>query len=53
MRHKRAGFKLKRDMSARRSLLRGLVTSIIENEGERIVTTVPKAKGRAGRCWRR
>jgi large subunit ribosomal protein L17 len=42
MRHKRAGFKLKRDMSARRSLLRNLVTSIIEQE--RIITTVPKAK---------
>lgn len=44
MRHKRAGFKLKRDASARRALLRGLVTSVIESEGERIVTTVPKAK---------
>ena len=44
MRHKRAGFKLKRDASARRSLLRGLVTSVIESEGERIITTVPKAK---------
>ncbi len=44
MRHKRAGFKLKRNHSARRSLLRGLVTSIIENETERIITTVPKAK---------
>lgn len=44
MRHKRAGFKLKRDSSARRALLRNLVTSVIENEGERIITTVPKAK---------
>ena len=44
MRHKVAGFKLKRDSSARRALLRGLVTSVIESEGERIVTTVPKAK---------
>ncbi|OYT68458.1 MAG: 50S ribosomal protein L17, partial [Chloracidobacterium sp. CP2_5A] len=44
MRHKRAGFKLKRDMSARRALLRNLVTSVIESEGERIITTVPKAK---------
>ena len=44
MRHLRGGSKLKRDMSARRSLLRGLVTSVIETEGERIVTTVPKAK---------
>jgi large subunit ribosomal protein L17 len=42
MRHKRAGFKLKRDMSGRRSLLRNLVTSIIEQE--RVITTVPKAK---------
>ncbi len=42
MRHKRAGFKLKRDMSGRRSLLRNLVTSIILEE--RIITTVPKAK---------
>ncbi len=42
MRHKRAGFKLKRNVSSRRSLLRGLVTSIIEQE--RIITTVPKAK---------
>ena len=41
MRHKRAGFKLKRDMSGRRSLLRNLVTSIIQEE--RIITTVPKA----------
>jgi large subunit ribosomal protein L17 len=42
MRHGRAGFKLKRDVSARRALLRGLVTSVIEQE--RVVTTVPKAK---------
>jgi large subunit ribosomal protein L17 len=42
MRHKKAGFKLKRDVGARRALLKGLVTSVIENE--RIVTTVPKAK---------
>lgn len=42
MRHQRAGSKLKRDMSARRSLLRNLVTSVIEQE--RIITTVPKAK---------
>ncbi|MGC8761445.1 MAG: 50S ribosomal protein L17 [Bryobacteraceae bacterium] len=44
MRHKRAGFKLKRNMSHRRALLRNLVTSVIESEGERIITTVPKAK---------
>ena len=42
MRHKKAGFKLKRDIGGRRALLKGLVTSVIENE--RIVTTVPKAK---------
>ena len=42
MRHKRAGYKLKRDIGARRSLLKGLVTSVIEQE--RVVTTVPKAK---------
>ncbi len=42
MRHKVAGFKLKRDVDARKSLLRGLVTSIIEQE--RVITTVPKAK---------
>lgn len=42
MRHKRAGFKLKRDIAGRNSLLRGLVTSVIEEE--RIITTVPKAK---------
>src|SRR5512146_25224 len=42
MRHKRSGYKLKRDVGSRNSLLKGLVTSVIENE--RIVTTVPKAK---------
>lgn len=42
MRHGKAGFKLKRDLSARRALLRGLVTNVIEEE--RITTTVPKAK---------
>jgi len=42
MRHKRAGFKLKRNVAARRSLLRGLATSIITEE--RVITTVPKAK---------
>jgi len=42
MRHGRAGFKLKRNVAARDSLLRGLVTSVIEEE--RIITTVPKAK---------
>lgn len=42
MRHKLGGYKLQRDESARRSLLRGLVTSVINEE--RIVTTVTKAK---------
>ncbi|MEO7143360.1 MAG: 50S ribosomal protein L17 [Bryobacteraceae bacterium] len=42
MRHKRAGFKLQRNVAARRSLLRGLVTSVIENDFA--ITTVPKAK---------
>ena len=42
MRHKRAGYKLKRNVAARDSLLRGLVTSVIDQE--RIITTVPKAK---------
>ncbi len=42
MRHKKSGYKLKRDIGARNSLLKGLVTSVIENE--RVVTTVPKAK---------
>jgi large subunit ribosomal protein L17 len=42
MRHKRAGYKLKRDVGSRNSLLKGLVTSVIEQE--RIITTVPKAK---------
>jgi large subunit ribosomal protein L17 len=42
MRHKRDGYKLKRNVGARRALLRGLVTSVIEQE--RVITTVPKAK---------
>lgn len=42
MRHKRAGYKLKRDAGARKALLKGLTTSVIEHE--RVVTTVPKAK---------
>jgi large subunit ribosomal protein L17 len=42
MRHGKAGVKLKRDVSGRRALLRGLVTNVIEEE--RITTTVPKAK---------
>jgi large subunit ribosomal protein L17 len=42
MRHRVAGYKLKRDGAARKSLLRGLITNVIEQE--RVVTTVPKAK---------
>ncbi len=42
MRHKVAGYKLKRDASDRRALLRNLVTSVIDQE--RVVTTVTKAK---------
>jgi large subunit ribosomal protein L17 len=42
MRHRKAGFKLRRDPGARKALLRGLVTSVIEQE--RIITTVTKAK---------
>jgi large subunit ribosomal protein L17 len=42
MRHKRAGYKLKRDTDQRRGLLRNLVLSVIREE--RIVTTPQKAK---------
>jgi large subunit ribosomal protein L17 len=42
MRHRRAGFKLKRDGGARKALFRNLITSVILEE--RVVTTVPKAK---------
>jgi large subunit ribosomal protein L17 len=42
MRHKVAGFKLKRPVDSRNALLRNLATSVIEEE--RIITTVPKAK---------
>lgn len=42
MRHGKSGYKLKRDMGARKALLKGLVTSVIEQE--RVITTVPKAK---------
>lgn len=42
MRHKVAGYKLKRDGGSRKALLRNLVTSVIEHE--RVITTVPKAK---------
>jgi large subunit ribosomal protein L17 len=42
MRHNVSGYKLKRDIGARRALFKGLVTSVIENE--RVVTTVTTAK---------
>src|SRR4051794_12504257 len=42
MRHRVGTSKLKRDVGARKALLRNLVTSVIEHE--RVVTTVPKAK---------
>ncbi len=42
MRHGKSGYKLKRDVGARNSLLKNLVTSVIEQE--RVVTTIPKAK---------
>jgi large subunit ribosomal protein L17 len=42
MKHGVSGFKLKRNVAARNSLLRGLVTSVIESDF--IITTVPKAK---------
>src|ERR1035437_895419 len=47
MRHKVAGFKLKRPKASRNALLRNLTTSVIEQE--RVVTTVTKAK--AVRPW--
>src|SRR5256714_2455855 len=42
MRHRRGGYKLKRDVGSRNSLLKGLTTSVILQE--RVITTVPKAK---------
>jgi large subunit ribosomal protein L17 len=42
MRHRKAGFKLQRDIGARKALLRGLATSVILHD--RVVTTVTKAK---------
>src|SRR5580700_6212489 len=42
MRHKVSGYKLKRNVGARKALFKGLVTSVIEHE--RVITTVPKAK---------
>ena len=42
MRHRKAGFKLQRNPSARRALLRGLASSVILRD--RVITTVTKAK---------
>ena len=42
MRHKVAGFKLKRPVDSRVALLRNLTTDVILQE--RVITTVPKAK---------
>ena len=42
MRHRKGGFKLQRNPSARRALLRGLTTNVILRD--RVVTTVTKAK---------
>src|SRR6202451_679314 len=42
MRHNVSGAKLKRNLSSRKALFKGLVTSVIEHE--RVVTTISKAK---------
>jgi large subunit ribosomal protein L17 len=42
MRHRFGNAKLKRDVGSRNSLLKGLTTSVIQEE--RVITTVPKAK---------
>jgi large subunit ribosomal protein L17 len=42
MRHRYGGYKLKRDVGARKALFRNLVTSVITEE--RVVTTITKAK---------
>ncbi len=42
MRHRNAGRKLNRDSAHRLTMLRNMVTSLLEHE--RIVTTLPKAK---------
>lgn len=42
MRHRKGGYKLQRDASARKALLRGLATSVILRD--RVITTVAKAK---------
>ena len=56
MRHKRSGFKLKRDAGSRKALLKGLVTSVIEHErtmealkrelGRLVVDTTAKVTGK-------
>ena len=42
MRHRKGGYKLQRDPSARRALLRGLTTSVVLHE--RVRTTLTRAK---------
>ena len=42
MRHRVAGFKLKRPVDSRNALLRNLATAVVEQE--RVITTTPKAK---------
>jgi large subunit ribosomal protein L17 len=42
MRHRYGGYKLKRDLGARKALFKNLVTSVIVEE--RVVTTITKAK---------
>jgi large subunit ribosomal protein L17 len=42
MRHRVAGYKLKRPVDSRNALLRNLATSVVEHE--RVVTTITKAK---------
>ena len=49
MRHKVAGYKLKRDVGARNALLRGLVTSVIENEA----SSPPFPRPRPSSRWSR
>ena len=43
MRHKYAGYKLKRDVAGRNSLLRNLATSIIEGAGSVAAAALPEA----------
>ena len=49
MRHRFGNVKLKRDIGARNSLFKNLTTSVILEE--RVITTVPKAKGDCSRWW--